>query len=281
MSRSRWAYFLVLLILAAMVLCYVIREKSSVAYEGTMQSGLSAGYITNYYRKRGSSFLVYIYGVDSAGNIVNSSGVVVDSHRASITVYMDGKIYNVYSDEQKIKDYSYLKGIEPIYIYLKSSKEMNRVYVKVNPLSGNVDSLLSLCDAIRSKLSEEKIPVKVLLVDAYMFNDRLMHDVKNNDFSIEYLLNYANSLHEGNLLLIVSPINPYYLSYEDALPSLIRDVGKFLQDRGYTTFFFSNIEVKVILDKKLSGPEISRVISEISKIPGVSYVKVLSEFPEG
>lgn len=281
MSRSRWAYFLVLLILAAMVLCYVIREKSSVAYEGTMQSGLSAGYITNYYRKRGSSFLVYIYGVDSAGNIVNSSGVVVDSHRASITVYMDGKIYNVYSDEQKIKDYSYLKGIEPIYIYLKSSKEMNRVYVKVNPLSGNVDSLLSLCDAIRSKLSEEKIPVKVLLVDAYMFNDRLMHDVKNNDFPIEYLLNYANSLHEGNLLLIVSPINPYYLSYEDALPSLIRDVGKFLQDRGYTTFFFSNIEVKVILDKKLSGPEISRVISEISKIPGVSYVKVLSEFPEG
>ncbi len=281
MSRSRWAYLLVLLILAAMVLCYVIREKSSVAYEGTMQSGLSAGYITNYYRKRGSSFLVYIYGVDSAGNIVNSSGVVVDSHRASITVYMDGKIYNVYSDEQKIKDYSYLKGIEPIYIYLKSSKEMNRVYVKVNPLSGNVDSLLSLCDAIRSKLSEEKIPVKVLLVDAYMFNDRLMHDVKNNDFPIEYLLNYANSLHEGNLLLIVSLINPYYLSYEDALPSLIRDVGKFLQDRGYTTFFFSNIEVKVILDKKLSGPEISRVISEISKIPGVSYVKVLSEFPEG
>ncbi len=275
------AYLLVLIMLAAVILCYVIDEKSSTAYEGTMQSGLSAGYITNYYRKRGSSFLIHVYGVDNEENIVNSSGIVVDSHRASITVYMDGMIYNIYSDEQKVKDYSYLKGIEPIYLYLKSHKEMDRVYVRVNPLSGSSDLLLSLCNKIRNKLSEKKIPVKVLLMDAYMFNDRLMHDVKNNDFPVEYLLNYANSLHEGNLLLVISPTSPYYLSYEDALPSLIHDVGRFLKEGGYTNFFFSNIEIKIILDRKLSGPEISKVISEISKIPEVSYVKVLSEFPQG
>jgi hypothetical protein len=256
---------------------YFLSLRGLHAYEGSMADGLSAAYIANYYRARGSSFLAYVHGVSNEGMPMDVVGRVIDSTRSTIVIYSGNRTFSIYSDGQKVKE-PFFKDINSFYIQMRSVRELRNVLVKINPISGNLYDLEAICNNINSVVRHSGLEAELITLNFYLFNSDLMNKIRSGDVPIQLILYKINTAGMGRASLVTSVLNPYYLSIQDMPLQRIRDLDGILGPWMGEDAFISEIEVRIVLNKIPTQEQISYIIRAIEAIPGVRFAKIVPEF---
>lgn len=256
---------------------YFLSLRKSYSYEGSMADGLSAAYIANYYRARGSSFSAYVHGVSSEGMPVDITGRVIDSTRSTIVIYSGNRTFSIYTDGQKVKE-PFFKDINSFYIQMKSARELRNVLVKINPINGNLYNLETICNNINSVLEHSGLEAEFVTLNFYLFNSGLMDKIRSGDVPIQLILYEINTAGMGRASLVTSVINPYYLSIQDMPLQRIGDLDGILRPWMGNKAFISEVEVRIVLNKIPTQEQISYIIRAIGAMPEVRFVKIVSEF---
>jgi len=256
---------------------YVFSLRKSYSYEGSMADGLSAAYIANYYRARGSSFMAYVHGVSNEGVPVDLVGRVIDSTRSTIVIYSGNRTFSIYADGQKVKE-PFFKDVNSFYIQMESKRELRNVLVKINPINGDLYDLERICDSVNLAIEHAGLSAGLVTLNFYLFNSDLMEGIRSGNVPVQFILYKINTAGMGRASLVTSVINPYYLSIQDMPLHRIRDLDQILRPWMGKEAFISEIEVRIVLSSVPTQEQISYIIRAIGSIPGVRYVKVVPEF---
>ncbi len=269
----------ILVVTAAVGVAYM-KVNSHSYYSGDVRSGQSAAYIANFYRSRGYSLRGGILGVHVNGTLINSTGFVLDSARATIYFSAGGDVFLVYSSDQKVKD-PLPQEVDPLRLTLKVDRDVDRLLVSLDPLwTEGLDDLLAKVGEVVNAVSDAGVDYEVF-VSFKLHGGGLSEAIRRNEVPIYWLQSEVNEECSGLFLFVGSTVAPFYLVVENMnwrdLAKLDSILRTWLPADAHEMLAY-DVRVKVVFDRPPTTEEKTTIYGAVSSLEGVRYAKFMVEF---
>ncbi len=269
-----------ILVVTATVGVAYMKVNAHSYYRGDVRSGQSAAYIANFYRSRGYSLRGGILGVHVNGTLINSTGFVLDSARATIYFSAGGDVFLVYSSDQKVRD-PLPQEVDPLKLALKVDRNVDRLLVSLDPLwTDGLDDLISRVGEVAGAVSSGGVGYE-LFVSFKLHGGGLSEAIRGNEVPIYWLQSEVNEECSGLFLFVGSTVAPFYLVVENMNWKDLTKLDSILRawlPADAREMLAYDIRVKVVFDRPPSPGEKSAIYGAVSSVEGVRYAKFMVEF---
>ena len=269
----------VLVLTAAVGVAYM-KVNSHSYYSGDVRSGQSAAYIANFYRERGYSLRGSLLGVHMNGTVINSSGLVLDSARATLYFSAGRDVLLVYSSDQKVRD-PLPQEVDPLRLSLRVDRDVDRLLVSLDPLW--TEGLRDLADRVGEVV--EAVGSGGVGYQAFVSfklqGGGLAEAIRGNRVPIYWLQEDVNEECTGLFMFVGSTVAPFYLVVENMnwrdLARLDAILRRWVPEEAWDMFAY-DIRVKIVFDRPPTAGEKAAIYGAVSTLQGVRFAKFAVEF---